>query len=104
MEMNQNAAARQAISDYGPVLGLTLGRPGKVLGSFQRLQDSLAAITRDPDPVLRTLAVEALAAWNAREEKNVIPGWDDQHPKQFAELTRSARTRLEALYRALEFQ
>jgi hypothetical protein len=104
MNQPRKAEALQAISDYGPVLGLSLGRAGALAGSFRRLQDSLGQLVQSDDPAIRQLAEEALAAWNAREAKNIIPDWDRQKAKKFAELTETARTKLAGLYRALEIQ
>lgn len=90
---------KQAITDFGPVLGLGL-EGGTLMGSLFRIRTALQRGSRGEDSHLADLSVAALDALNARERANGSQ-WGLDNPDGFKKLTEEAAEKAMDLYRYL---
>lgn len=91
---------RQAIRDFGSVVGLQLGS-ANLIGSLQKLEMALTRASEIDVPTIARLSATALKALTARETVNGS-SWERAHPHEFQVRTEKTANSLQALYSALE--
>ncbi|GEM_PF-6285093 len=95
VEFDLRKKAAQSIVDFGPVIDLRLGE-GESLGSLHRIYENLETLGSSNDD----LAIDAKTALEALKARERVNGsdWERQHQQEFAELTGTARTKLQTLF------